>query len=270
MPNCPPQAPFANKDPLYRTCYAVCPNISNTVGQTINFYAINGNFPECVAVCPYNSTFWTFGFQGNCIPRCPSGTWGDPASKLCVSNCTDVAFPYKDSSSGQHICVFNCSGLNFFRDNTTFTCVTTCPGNLFGETTRECVARCANGSFGLPFGNRKCVAFCPQGWWGEPDSNVCVNTTFRKLIAIKNARRARSTLLDISDMQITTPGGASSPFNAPLDISLIIPPKVASPSVPPPPLPTISPTPQWRTTTRSASSLANSPFLQIMSQGFAC
>jgi hypothetical protein len=166
VPNCPAAAPYACKDAAYRTCYALCPNTSNTVNQSVDYYAVNGLFPECVSVCPYNSSLWTFGYQGNCIPRCPNTTWGDPFSKLCLSNCANSAFPYKDSSSGQNICVYNCSGLNYFRDNTTFTCVLACPGTLFGEVTRECVTRCANGSFGLPFGNRKCVSFCPDGWWG--------------------------------------------------------------------------------------------------------
>ena len=228
MPNCPPQAPYANKDPLYRTCYALCPNTTNTVSQTVDFYAINGNFPECVAVCPYNSTFWTFGYQGNCIPRCPSGTWGDPATKLCLINCTNTAFLFKDSSSGQNMCVFNCSAPNFFRDNTTLTCVTTCPGVLFGETTRECVARCADGSFGLPFGNRKCVSFCPQGWWGEPDKNICVNTTFGKFYIIKNARLLPQTTLDTLDMRTTIQESVSFLTNVPLDTLLTTPLKIVS------------------------------------------
>jgi hypothetical protein len=166
VPNCPPQAPYACKDATYRACYALCPNTTNTVGQAVDYFAVDGNFPECVSVCPYNSSYWTFGYQGYCIPRCPTGTWGDPYSKLCIPNCNYSGFIYKDNSSGINVCNFNCSNLNYFRDNTTFTCVLACTGNLFGETTRECVTRCANGSFGLPFGNRKCVAFCPQGWWG--------------------------------------------------------------------------------------------------------
>ena len=182
--NCPAEAPYACWDTSYRTCYANCPNTTNTAGQTFNFYAVNGVSPQCVSVCPYNSTFRLFGYNGACIPRCPNGTWGDPATKLCVSNCTDTAYLYKDSSSGSFLCVFTCSSLNYFRDNSTYTCVTTCPSTLYGETTRECVVRCADGSFGLPFGNRKCVNYCPTGWWGEPDTNVCVNTAARIFLLI--------------------------------------------------------------------------------------
>ena len=64
------------------------------------------------------------------------------------------------------------------------------------------MTRCADGSFGLPFGNRKCTTFCPEGWWGEPDLNICVNTTARTFIFMKNARQQRLTLLDILDMRI--------------------------------------------------------------------
>jgi hypothetical protein len=134
VPNCPAEAPYACND--YRNCYAVCPNTTNTVGQLVDYFAVSGMSPQCVSVCPYNTSFWTFGYQGNCIPRCPIGTWGDPYSKLCVTNCSNTAYPYKDSSSGYNVCVFTCAGLNYFRDNTTFTCVLSCPGTLFGETTR--------------------------------------------------------------------------------------------------------------------------------------
>jgi len=133
VPNCPSATPYANaEDNNNRFCYANCPNISNTVGQTVDYYAVDGLSPRCVSVCPYNSSFQLFGYQGKCIPLCPSGTWGDPATKLCISNCTNSPYLYKDNSTGQNICVQNCSYPYSFRDNTTGTCVSTCPSPYFG------------------------------------------------------------------------------------------------------------------------------------------
>jgi len=130
VPNCPSSAPYANQDD--RTCYSICPNISNG-GSAINYYAVNGINSQCVSTCPYNSTFWLFGYQGNCIPSCPSGYWGDPITKLCLTNCNSSSgYPYKDGSSGINVCVQNCTHSNYYRDNTTFTCVLTCPSTTFG------------------------------------------------------------------------------------------------------------------------------------------
>lgn len=270
VPNCPAEAPYACKNISDRTCYSICPNTSNTVGQPLDYFAVSGMFPECVSVCPYNSTFTTFGYQGKCVPRCPSGTWGDPFSKLCLSNCTSTSFLYKDNSGGTNFCVFNCSDLNYFRDNTTYTCVLTCPGSLFGEVNRECVVRCANGSFGLPFGNRKCVKFCPDGWWGEPDANVCVNTTQRTFIAIQNVRPIQLTRRirqDTTDMLIITQEHAYTLINVPSATMLITLHKAASLSArlrPPLPMP---PMHLWPIpSTRCAKSLAKILISQITLQ----
>lgn len=172
---CPSGAPYAYADASYRACYLNCPNLTNTVSFPRDTYAVDGLNARCVDVCPYNSSFQLFGYQGKCIPLCPVGTWGDPTTKLCKTTCASAAYPFKDSSSGQNICVQNCSYPDWFRDNTTSTCVMTCPGTTFGETNRECVTRCKDGEYGLPFGNRKCAAYCPEGYWAEPDNNVCVN-----------------------------------------------------------------------------------------------
>jgi len=133
VPNCPPQAPYANKDD--RTCYNNCPNISNG-GSATNYYAIDGNFSECITVCPYNNTYQLFAYQGKCIPRCPNGTWGNPlaSNRLCLTNCVNNTndYPYKDNSTGINRCVTDCLSLNYFRDNSTFTCVTTCPATRYG------------------------------------------------------------------------------------------------------------------------------------------
>ena len=167
VPNCPSATPYANaEDNNDRFCYTNCPNRTNKAGQTVDYYAVDGLSPLCVSVCPYNATFKLFGYQGKCIALCPDGTWGDPATKLCISNCTNSPFLYKDNSTGQNICSSNCSYPNFFRDNTTGTCVAACVSPYFGETTRECITQCASGEFGLPFGTRECASFCPDGWWG--------------------------------------------------------------------------------------------------------
>lgn len=238
VPNCPSTSPYGNEDD--GTCYLNCPNTTNSASTT-NYYAVDGNNPRCVSTCPYNSSYWLFGYQGKCIPRCPSGSWGDPATKLCLANCnnaTAAPYPFKDSSSGINVCVANCPYSNYFRDNSTFTCVLACPSPKFGETNRECVPRCADGSFGLPFGNRKCVAFCPDGYWGEPDANVCVDTPARKFCPIQSAGPPPT-----SATPTTTPAPASSPLPAPWATSPTTPPSPASPPVPARPRPRSSPAP---------------------------
>lgn len=175
MPNCPVETPYGNADD--RICYAVCPNRTNTAGYAADYFAVDGLNARCVSVCPYNSTFQLFGYQAKCISLCPSGTWGDPITKLCLPDCDSTsAYPYKDNSSGQRICVQNCSYADWFRDNSTWSCVQTCPATKYGETNRECVSQCSNGRFGLTTGNRKCVDYCPEGFWGEPDADICVNS----------------------------------------------------------------------------------------------
>jgi hypothetical protein len=129
--NCPPEAPYGNADD--RTCYTTCPNTTNTPGYPSDYFAVDALSARCVAICPYNSTFQLFGYQGQCIPLCPAGTWGDPNTKLCLPDCNSASlYPYKDSSSGQNICVQNCSFADWFRDNSTWSCVQTCPSPKFG------------------------------------------------------------------------------------------------------------------------------------------
>ena len=132
VPNCPETEPYASF--THRICYMNCPNITNG-GDSSDYYAVDGFSKQCVSACPHNSTFSLYGHEGKCIPRCPDGFYGDPGNQLCVNNCdnaTAAARPFKDSSGGINICVANCSESNFFRDNTTFTCVDTCPVGTYG------------------------------------------------------------------------------------------------------------------------------------------
>ena len=66
---------------------------------------------SCVYYCPYNSTYLSYSdsFKTN----------------RCVAKCPDLYFG--DNSTGYGQCLSVCTGLNFFRDNTTQICVFTCP-----------------------------------------------------------------------------------------------------------------------------------------------
>ena len=56
-------------------------------------------------------------------------------------------------------CKALCSNLNYFKDNSTMTCVTKCPSypNYFADVD-----------------NKICVAYCPTQRWADDFSRVCV------------------------------------------------------------------------------------------------
>ena len=138
---------------------------------------------RCVNVCPHKNLdsgiYTLYGLDDDCITYCPAGYWGDPSTALCKTDCTNAAFDYKDSSSGQRLCVNICPAPNYFA-NADDLCVQTCPSPNFGDpldANRKCVATCTAPNWGLQTGNRKCVAKCPSGTWAHPTSRKCLETT---------------------------------------------------------------------------------------------
>ncbi len=130
-----------------------------------------------MSVCPYNSSYYLYGYLGVCIARCPDGYWGDPTSKKCLANCSSSSYPFKDNSTGLNICVAVCPAPNYFGETTNYYCVKICPDGYYGEITSYCVSKCASPNWGLIDENRKCVSFCPDSFWGEPTARICVNYT---------------------------------------------------------------------------------------------
>lgn len=169
--NCPSGQPYG--DPVTRTCYAECPSPR---------YGDNTTTRICVPVCPHtyldNGIYRTYASGRYCVPYCPSGTWADPATAICVSTCTNASFPLMDNSTGENLCVRSCPPPNRFAHSGT--CIEICPATLYGDIiTQVCTGICSAPNWGLESYNRKCVARCPSDTWARSSSRTCVNTTLQ-------------------------------------------------------------------------------------------
>ena len=110
-------------------------------------------------------------------PKTPSMTYADVyVTKRCVVTCPDIY--YADSSileGGQ--CVINCAGTFRFRENSTKSCVDTCPlaEVTFGDTVGDmCVKTCPDGTFAQQDANRRCVSRCAANTWGNKITKICI------------------------------------------------------------------------------------------------
>lgn len=87
--------------------------------------------------CPYLTYADTNQYL--CVSNCSDGQWID--GKMCVYECPDGYYGNPQNRS----CVIptNCPS-NYYADNVTTTCVTTCPGSFSYATTQTCVLVCPN------------------------------------------------------------------------------------------------------------------------------
>ena len=125
-----------------------------------------------------------------CENECPDGTYADESTMHCESGCSGSYFAdpginkcvqvcytqdlFADVSSG-NLCVARCSqsGSTPFRDNSTKTCVSTCPSNpdTFSDVYEEsCVYNCSIGLYkddlSIP-SDKRCVDKCVSPNWGD-------------------------------------------------------------------------------------------------------
>lgn len=110
-------------------------------------------------------------------PKTPKMTFADVyVTKLCVLTCPDTY--YADDSivlGGQ--CVINCAGTYRFRENSTKSCVSTCPlvQGTFGDTIGDmCVKTCPDGYFAQQDTDRRCVTICAANSWGNKITKICI------------------------------------------------------------------------------------------------
>lgn len=111
-----------------------------------------------------------------CVYSCSNSLYPDATTLRCSSSCPTGSFG--DNSTGQYVCVNTCPGINRFRDNSTYTCVTVCPVNTFGDTlSGTCVYTCPSGYYALADANRLCTSDCGTGgvgWWGNSFTRTCI------------------------------------------------------------------------------------------------
>lgn len=161
-----------------RTCVTTCP-----VYYFVN-YTLNVVQYQCVATCP-SRTFLSNFFCVNAT-SCSNGTYGDPYSGACVSDCNPTNSSlqtYANTNPNVKLCVLVCPP-NFYKQNMylNHTCVSSCLTNFFIDyATLTCVAICPNGSYAHSTG--ECLTSCPNGLYADDDSHLCrstcVNGTFR-------------------------------------------------------------------------------------------
>ena len=101
--------PYTWSDYQTRLCEPICsatsvPTYSENVGMT------------CVTAlnCP-SSPMMTFGDNAtrSCVSFCSNAEWGDPTTRNCEDQCPDTLTPettryYGDNSTGQYLCVLIC------------------------------------------------------------------------------------------------------------------------------------------------------------------
>jgi hypothetical protein len=120
-----------------------------------------------VSNCPDN----TYQNSTNqCSSTCPSGTYADPNSNSCVSNCLSSGL-YGDGVN--NICILVCPAT--YKRNIAGFCVNNCNPLLSDNITGNCVSTCSTGYWGY---NYQCLSACPNGFYTLiSDRNCYSNTT---------------------------------------------------------------------------------------------
>lgn len=102
---------------------------------------------------------------------CPSTTWGDPNTRICVSTCP--VNTYYQIYGLARICVARCYP-NYYADlNRTCVAAASCPTSpvfYYGDdSTNLCVKNCPAGlGYYAEPATHKCVYFCTLGTFGDP------------------------------------------------------------------------------------------------------
>jgi hypothetical protein len=128
----------------------------------------------CVKYCQMVGSVYYYADDPSrsCVTNCPMfvyGTYGDKIDFKCVSYCSRGQF--RDNSTGT--CVYSCPSPTF-ADNTTFKCLEICSDGFFAEDINNtCVKYCPAYYFGY---NKTCVPQCPFGTYYYNDNTtwLCV------------------------------------------------------------------------------------------------
>lgn len=156
---------YADPQTTNRYCVLQC-------SQTPNRAFADSSTRTCVPICPTTPSLFGETVNFTCVQTCPSGTFANTASRLCVSSCPGQ---FKLASPNQ--CVSICpadQAVPLYGDPNNGECVATCTNNFFRyKTTSMCVSSCT--TFSLLAFDMTCVQFCPQGFYAN-SSGICVST----------------------------------------------------------------------------------------------
>ncbi len=203
---------FADNSTGVAVCVAICP--ANTYGVIstrtcvttcpTNFYA-DTKTKICVSICSQNNslTYYEngvcvttctngiadpntmtcilgpgcptslyypilFAYQGICVSKCPNNKFGDLENKICVDLCSGIY--YADNST--NTCVLTCpTNPSYYADSNSNICVFTCSSGYSDNSTRKCVEKCPiNYSAYDP--TMSCVLNCPSLYYTNLDATT--------------------------------------------------------------------------------------------------
>lgn len=146
--------------------------MASCTNYTGKIYYADRTTKKCVATCPkLPQLLYGLNSTNTCEETCPSGTYGDNDTRLCLDFCifSDPKFTWMDRQD--NMCVKQCP-LGYFSDNITKSCETFCStGTWADNSTRKCVFNCpvSPASFATTnnLGKPICVYTCASGLYSD-------------------------------------------------------------------------------------------------------
>ena len=121
------------------------------------------------------------------MPVCSPSLFGNPlGNRLCTSGCTSIYYSQDDST---RLCVTKCKDGTYGYNNQCLTDPKTCPANHFGDpSTNLCVNPCPSiqGTFGDPL-SRLCVRSCPSNPLSTGPLTYFADISIRQCVLVCNA-----------------------------------------------------------------------------------
>jgi hypothetical protein len=131
---CPGTNRFA--DNYTKMCVTVCPSTQLTFGDTTT--------KTCVLICPVGY-YAQSDSNRLCVITCASGTWGNPVTRVCITDPKNQCPSGTWGDNNTHLCTSLCtdSPLMLYGNNITGLCDTLCPSPSFAyQTTKVCIDIC--------------------------------------------------------------------------------------------------------------------------------
>lgn len=182
---CPLTTPRNYADMNKHLCVALCP---------ISYFGEN-NTLQCLQTCknPATNVYYESYADSQlriCVTICsadPTPTFGENSTFTCVEALSCPASTWADDDVYNRQCVPICPPPNTrnanaqkYSDDTTKTCVVTCPWNYYGSMytgNGVCVSLCDVNTLFADNYSKTCVPTCPssQGTFGDQDTRTCVD-----------------------------------------------------------------------------------------------
>lgn len=74
-------------DNISRSCVTNCPNYTDPITNKPVITYEDNSTKSCVLQCPFFPSLYGFNATNACIEDCPSGTFGDNDTRLCLDRC---------------------------------------------------------------------------------------------------------------------------------------------------------------------------------------